>query len=87
MNRRAFFRLVGAGAAGLVLDPERLLWVPGAKTIFLPSPTIYTGHTAGNTFVAADWLAHEALRVLERELTFMQTINHTYADAFDRRRT
>ena len=41
MNRRAFLALFTAGAAGMALDPERLLWVPGAKTIFLP--TIITG--------------------------------------------
>lgn len=33
MNRRGF---LGAIAAALVLDPERALWVPGAKKIFLP---------------------------------------------------
>lgn len=37
MNRRGFLQLLGAGATGLVLDPERLLWVPGQKTFFLPS--------------------------------------------------
>ena len=35
MNRRAFLALCSAGAAGMAVDPERLLWVPGAKTIFL----------------------------------------------------
>lgn len=39
MNRRAFLGLFGASAAALVLDPEMLLWRPGAKTIFLPSVT------------------------------------------------
>jgi hypothetical protein len=34
-NRRSF--LFGMIAAA-VLDPERLLWVPGAKTISIPSP-------------------------------------------------
>ena len=37
MNRRAFLSVLGTGAAGMTLDPERLLWVPGAKRIFLPS--------------------------------------------------
>ncbi len=36
MNRRAFLSLLGLGATGFVIDPERLLWVPGQKTIFLP---------------------------------------------------
>lgn len=41
MNRRSFLSLLGLGAAGLVLDPERLLWVPGAKTIFLPPVRVF----------------------------------------------
>ena len=36
MNRRQFFKLTAVASVGLVLDPERLLWVPGQKTIFLP---------------------------------------------------
>ena len=38
MNRRTFFSLLGIGAASAALDPERLLWVPGAKTISIPAP-------------------------------------------------
>ena len=49
MDRRTFLRRVTTGAAaavaGSMLDPERLLWVPGAKTIFLPNPTIVTAKT------------------------------------------
>lgn len=42
MNRRNFLStLVGAGAA-LAFDPERLLWMPGAKTIFVPKPYVPT---------------------------------------------
>ena len=36
MNRRSFLTRLGVaavGAAALTLDPERLLWIPGAKTI------------------------------------------------------
>ena len=36
MNRRSFLSTLALGAAGFALDPERLLWRPGAKTIFLP---------------------------------------------------
>jgi hypothetical protein len=35
MNRRGF---LGALLAGATLDPERLLWRPGAKLISIPSP-------------------------------------------------
>ena len=37
MNRRTLLRSLALGAAGLVLDPERLLWVPGQKTSFVPT--------------------------------------------------
>lgn len=36
MLRRTFFQMFGMAAAAFVLDPEKLLWVPGAKTIFVP---------------------------------------------------
>jgi hypothetical protein len=39
MNRRRFLQMLSAGAFGaMALDVEKLLWVPGAKTIFLPPP-------------------------------------------------
>jgi len=36
VNRRAFLQILSSVAATAVLDPELLLWKPGAKTIFLP---------------------------------------------------
>lgn len=38
LNRRGFIGALAAAAAGLAIDPERLLWTPSAKRIFLPSP-------------------------------------------------
>lgn len=38
LNRRGFLSLLGAAVSGAVLDPERLLWVPGRKTISIPQP-------------------------------------------------
>jgi hypothetical protein len=37
MNRREFLATVAAGLAAAA-DPERLLWVPGKKKIFIPRP-------------------------------------------------
>ena len=37
VNRRTFLRTLALGVVGLELDVDRLLWVPGSKTIFLPS--------------------------------------------------
>ena len=36
MNRRGF---LAALASALVIDPERLLWVPGWKSISIPRPS------------------------------------------------
>lgn len=36
-SRRGFLGFLGAAVAGAMLDPERLLWVPGAKVYSLPS--------------------------------------------------
>jgi hypothetical protein len=48
LNRRSFLRLLVSGVAGTVasaeLDIDRLLWIPGAKTFFIPNnPTISLG--------------------------------------------
>lgn len=42
MNRRAFLQTVAAAATGFALDPSRLLYVPGAKTLYLPEKEIIT---------------------------------------------
>ena len=36
MDRREFLTAFGAGIAAFGFDPERLVWVPGAKKIFIP---------------------------------------------------
>lgn len=40
MNRRGFLGALLGGTAALALDPEKLLWRPGAKLISIPSPRI-----------------------------------------------
>ena len=41
MDRRQFINTLTVLTATAVLDPERLLWVPGQKTIFLPKESIF----------------------------------------------
>jgi len=38
VNRRGFFKTLGAILAGASLDPERALWIPGRKLISIPEP-------------------------------------------------
>lgn len=40
MNRRGFLSFLGAAITGATLDPERLLWRPGAKVISIASPSV-----------------------------------------------
>lgn len=37
VNRRDFLKLISLGVIGHELDIDRLLWVAGEKTIFIPS--------------------------------------------------
>jgi hypothetical protein len=51
--------LLGMLAAGFVVDPERLLWVPGRKLISIPEPPIIP---AGHLYCDACQLIRAAVR-------------------------
>lgn len=40
MNRRHFLNSFAAAASAMVLDPERLLWVPGKKSFSIPKAAV-----------------------------------------------
>src|SRR3982750_2842246 len=42
MDRRQLLKILLSGAAGHILDLDRLLWIPNTKKIFLPSVTRLT---------------------------------------------
>jgi hypothetical protein len=75
MNRRNFLRWLGGTAAGAaaahVLDVDRLLWVPGERTIFLPTPEEMS-------FVIPEWVAMDMLRVLKNQLVVADVFNRAY---------
>lgn len=63
MDRRHFFSTLVAGMAGMVLDPERLLWVPGQRTyFFLSSPP--------REYLTIGMINREAWRALQNNLNF-----------------
>lgn len=76
ITRRGFLGALAAAATGLVLDPERLLWLPGQKTIFLPP--IETFQPTGNVFVTPDWITKETLRLFKNQLQVMSLVNRAY---------
>lgn len=48
MNRRGFIQSLTALAGTMTLDPERLLWRPGERTVFIPpAPKLLTGIDTG----------------------------------------
>jgi hypothetical protein len=77
MNRRGFLQTLAAGLAGAALDPERLLWKPGAKTFFLPTlkPIVQPVGwvvSAGGLFMPGDIVTlagHYAMNPLTRQPT------------------
>lgn len=74
MNRRAFLTTLAAGLAGAALDPERLLWVPGQKTIFIPTLPV-------SRLVTPDYLqliVEEGLRALRQNLQVSAILNRRY---------
>ena len=60
MNRRSFLSVFGAAAIGATFDLEQLLWVPGKKTIFLPSVVTMQPQM----FITMKAITEEALKVL-----------------------
>ena len=52
MNRRGF---LGALLSAAVLDPERLLWVPGKRKIFIPPLQIQLNGDSGGFIVPVEY--------------------------------
>jgi len=75
MTRRSLLRLLAMGVVGMELDVDRLLWVPGAKTFFLPP-------ARPHTFTHVDWITREALRLFEHNLALIKMVNRTYDERF-----
>lgn len=73
MNRRQFLELLIAGGVGLTLDPDRLLWVPNQKKIFIPSGKILTE----SQIIAAEWnrILPHVRHLFERDDTFYHMLD------------
>lgn len=86
MDRRRFLEALLGSAAGAAVaatvDVDRLLWVPGARRIFLPPPGGQLLITSGGTGFTVDWrnLPEPAPGVLD-----VRADAKTLADWIDRR--
>ncbi|MGD0012803.1 MAG: hypothetical protein ABSD56_00025 [Bryobacteraceae bacterium] len=64
MNRRGFFAVLAGVAATAVLDPERLLWVPGKKLISIPRPRLTIAFEGFQKNTREEWAIGPDGRVL-----------------------
>lgn len=57
MKRRGFLAALASATGAFALDPERALWVPGAKTISVPTPRVFELRyiNAANRLDLMDW--------------------------------
>lgn len=94
MDRRRFLAWLGGTAAGAVavstgvLDVDKLLWVPGEKTIFLPEPVELFAEPVelfyGNQLIPIDVFTREVLAIFEKNLLVTQSINREYPTSWPR---
>ena len=63
MNRRRFLGSSAALLAAGMVDPERLLWVPGQRTIFIP-PQVTLSPT--NEFIS--WMTGVQIKLVAMQL-------------------
>ena len=75
MDRRSFLSGFLGAAAAIAFDPERLLWVPSAKTIFLPP------RPHGNQFATMEMITSESLRALQDNIRFAR--KYSYSSFYD----
>jgi hypothetical protein len=92
-SRRGFLGLLGAFAAGAVLDPERLLWIPGAKTISIPAPRVrgFDFHhdmaflAVGDVVTFGDWPERYIVTEMCKSLAEITDARFAQTDALPRR--
>lgn len=69
-SRRGFLSALLGLSAGAALDPERLLWVPGAKLISISAVKPISFYSV--------YFQRELRHLLQNQFTFAQVINRQY---------
>jgi hypothetical protein len=60
MDRRAFLQRLSIAASALAVDPERWLWTPGKKTVFIPKIEA----PAASSLWLVQWMIGDSVRVI-----------------------
>ena len=74
MDRRGFLRLLALGLVGSQVDVDKLLWVPGEKKIFLPTPSIYKLSDAQIVALEMERILPQIRTLFERDDIFYKFI-------------
>lgn len=78
MGRRRFLQVLGGSvavaAAAPFVDLEALIWTPGQS--------VAVGEVGSGIFLTAEWITREALKILERNLQLVTTVNRAYDERF-----
>jgi hypothetical protein len=74
LNRRAFISLLMSSAAAHTLDIDKLLWIPGQKTIFLPSKSIHRLTESQIIALEIERLTPRIKELFERDDVFYTTL-------------
>lgn len=72
---------VGAIKAGMELDLDKLLWVPGQKLISVPSVVVSTDIGFPDP-VTLLWITQESMRLLKNNLKLARVINADYQGTY-----
>lgn len=83
MNRRQLLKLLSMGLVGYELDIDKLLWIPGKKTFFLPSiETTYPPLTSMMDIVMVEWdkVKAQLICMFERDDYFFKRIENKLND-------
>ncbi len=99
LNRRSFLATMGVTAVAATLDPEKMLWIPGSKTISIPKlilapdgPLVrlagcILGHCRCGKYHFTVEGNPYTLRSMVDEIAFLnKTQEQYYRDLFDRKR-
>lgn len=82
-TRRDFLAGLAAFAAAAVLDPERLLWVSGQKTIFVPPAVVKPEYVAYNLDLTIEFKSHDQAEKFRKQWVIHQeNVRKMYPWAF-----
>lgn len=71
LSRRGFLAALASGMVAATVDVDKLLWMPGAKKIFIPEPRIIRG----NIFVTPEWVTAEAVKMFNHNIELIKYFN------------